>query len=90
MAFLSILSSPYTLLSMSDPVLDFQSAPVNSGGMPTALMNVETAKDVATLPIEGVSISAAHNLGDDLYDGAEGLPTQEEMSTLRLVAAPIP
>lgn len=71
---------------MSDPVLDFQSAPVNPGGMPTAHKNTKTAKDAATLPIEQITVSAAH----DVYDGVEGLPTEEELSTLRLVAAPIP
>jgi hypothetical protein len=72
---------------MADPILDFQSAPINPGGMPTA----DTAKDSklakSNVPFadEGVTLSAAH----DALDGEE-LATEEEQATLRKVSAPMP
>jgi hypothetical protein len=59
---------------MSNPIVDFQTQPVNPGGMPTA----ETDYDI--------TVSAA----DMLYEGAETIPTEEEMSTLRKISAPMP
>ena len=71
---------------MSDPIVDYQSAPVNPGGMPTAHHKVDAIEDNKFgHEAEDVQVLRAH----DVYDGAEGIPTEEELKTLRLVSAPI-
>jgi hypothetical protein len=68
-------------------VLDFQAAPVNPLGMPTAQggtgHNMKTQK---TLVQPDAIVTAAV----DLYDGGEGIPNDAEMATLRKVSAPMP
>lgn len=75
---------------MSDPILDYQSAPIIPAGMPTAEATLKAPKEAATSPEGIVTVSGAGDAGaGDVYDGAEGIPTEEELSTLRLVSAPI-
>jgi hypothetical protein len=70
---------------MSNPIVDFQSQPVNPGGMPTADAGGKGLKGVVETNYD-VTVSAA----DILYEGIEETPTEEEMSTLRKISAPMP
>ena len=63
-------------------LIDFQSAPVKPQGMPTAELGSQekiTQDDVTVFP-------ASH--GEDIDPAL--IPTEEEMLTLRKVAAPLP
>jgi hypothetical protein len=70
---------------MSNPIVDFQSQPVNPGGMPTVDAGGKGLKGAPDTNYD-VTISAA----DIPYEGAEVIPTEEEMSTLRKISAPMP
>ena len=71
---------------MSDnPVVDFASAPVAAYGLPTAQggtgHSLATQKSLVAPPQVDVH---------GLYEGSEGIPTDDELLTLRKIAAPIP
>jgi hypothetical protein len=71
--------------------MDFQSAAVNPGGLPTAPISSIYESDTKektdhNLQYGDATVSAA----DDLYEGGEGYPTEEEQSTLRRISAPMP
>ena len=71
-----------------NPIDDFQSAPVNPTGMPTTEGGTgHTLKEQKKFlePTE-VTVTAAADYNSD----SENVPTEEEMSTLRKVAAPMP
>ncbi len=68
-------------------VMDFQAAPVNPTGMPTAQGG--TGHTLKT-QIELVQSDAIVTAAADLYDGGEGIPNDEELATLRKIAAPMP
>jgi hypothetical protein len=70
---------------MSNPIVDFQTQPVNPGGMPTAETGGKGLKSAPQTDYD-ITVSAA----DMLYEGAETIPTEEEMSTLRKISAPMP
>lgn len=69
---------------MADPIMDFQSAPINAGGLPTAHDKQKSPMDV--VHSGDMTVSAAH----DVYEGGEGFPTEEELTTLRRISAPMP
>lgn len=70
---------------MSNPIVDFQTQPVNPAGMPTAESGGKGLKGMPETDYD-ITVSAA----DIPYEGAEGIPTEEEMSTLRKISAPMP
>jgi len=70
---------------MSNPIVDFQSQPVNPGGMPTADTGDKGLKGISQTSYD-VTVSAA----DIPYEGVDETPTEEEMSTLRKISAPMP
>jgi len=68
-------------------VLDFQAAPINPTGMPTTQGG--TGHDFKSQK-ELLTSDAIVTAASDLYDGGEGIPTDEEMVTLRKISAPMP
>jgi hypothetical protein len=70
--------------NMSDPIIDYQSAANNPGGLPTAEKDFKSEKVFEAAGT--VEVSDA----DNVYDGAEGIPTAEEYNTLRKISAPMP
>ena len=79
---------PLLPLTMSQhAVLDFESAPVASTGLPTAKDKDHDLKDtILSPPTDQVVVAAAA----DLDEGALGAPTEHDMSTLRRISAPMP
>ncbi|WVR05519.1 hypothetical protein IAU60_002537 [Kwoniella sp. DSM 27419] len=65
-------------------LLDFQSAPLNAGGQPTAHVHQEKDEKAVLAAQDEIRVSAATDVGDT------DVPTEEELSTLRKVASPMP
>jgi POT family proton-dependent oligopeptide transporter len=67
-------------------VLDFQSAPVNAKGQPTAELANPALHDDKKYDMEDITVQVggAHEIDTEL------VPTEEDLLTLRKVAAPLP
>ena len=65
-------------------VIDFESAPIASTGLPTAQGKDQDLKDTVFVP------EASDQAAIDLDDGALGAPSEEDLLTLRKISAPMP
>lgn len=72
----------------ADPILDFQSAPLNPRGLPTSETAHDDKKNLETedniMPVVGSHGGEAEHMDSEL------IPTEEDMLTLRKVAGPLP
>ena len=66
--------------------LDFESAPVLPQGLPTTELDRKDSKHAHP---SDVMVTGAHEIDLDVIDPST-VPTEEEMLTLRKVAAPLP
>lgn len=69
-----------------DTILDFESAPVPARGLPTA--DHGEKKETFDDTIVAISPNAPDHGGEEM--DAELIPSEEDMLTLRKVAAPLP
>jgi POT family proton-dependent oligopeptide transporter len=75
----------------ADTILDFESAPVKPQGLPTSELARDQYDDDKKGGVEDITVAVGDRpSGTPLEMDSELIPTEEDLLTLRKVAAPLP